>query len=870
MRGRLVPLAASICAGVALWLSFGALAVTDAAPGAPRIGLLPPLWTLAASVAGAATAAIALRLTPSRSLPLFVTGLLLLPWLPGRVPAVFLIWTGPAAWCVWIVTIAWMVGSSQAARALVTRAGWLRHPSRAPVAAATIALALYGGAAWRLSPIHPGGDEPHYLIIAQSLLTDGDLRIENNHARGDFTAYLSGSLKPDYLRRGGDGAIYSIHAPGLPAIVAPAFALLGYPGVIAFLAAVSALSASLVWIAAYRVTASAGAAWFGWSAVALSAPFFCHAFTVYPDAMGAGLVMVAVLALVDEETGRDRGWVLPGAALAILPWLHTRFLVLAVMLGAAILIRLGQRRAWRDAATLMSMPLISAAGWFAFFYAVYGTFNPSAPYGGYTQSALRYVRVGLPALLFDQQFGLLANAPIYAFAMAGFIALARRRPRPAIELAAALVPYVLVVAGYRMWWGGRSAPARFLVPALLPLGVAAAALWAEARAASTRAVGALLLLASTVVTGVLVLVDGGRLLYNVRDGYALWLEWLSPLVNLPLGVPSYLRQPPTEALYGTAIWGVALGAAALTLRALAHRAAGGAPIAAALSGLALAGMIAVTASWAAEAPVLTQAPAQLRLLDRVGSARGAIAIEYRPFALLSADSAISRLRISSDLRRPAPAAPPALALADVPAGAYRLRVEPSTRSTTLALDVGHSVQPLHAWPVAAAGADASYEFTLPVGVRTLAVRSDQTVARATLEPVAIVPPGLRLARARAERATRYGDTNVFFLDARASMEPSGFWVEGGHTARLVFARPAAARAILFLRNAPVENRVVIRAGGWADTLRLAAREERLIDVPLTREAATLLSVAVDRGFRPALAEPGNLDYRNLGCWIELK
>jgi hypothetical protein len=562
--------------------------------------------------------------------------------------------------------------------------------------------------------------------------------------------------------------------------------------------------------------------------------------------------------------------VLPGAALAILPWLHTRFVVLAVMLGAAILIRLGQRRAWRDAAAFASIPVISAAGWFAFFNAVYGTFSPSAPYGGYTQSALRYARVGLPALLFDQQFGLVANAPIYAFAIAGFIALARRRPRPAIEIAVALAPYVLVVAAYRMWWGGRSAPARFLVPALLPLGLAAAVLWAEARA-SIRAVGALLLLASAVVTGVLVLVDGGRLLYNVRDGYALWLEWLSPLVNLPLGVPSYLRQPPNEALYGTAIWGVALGAAALTVRALAHRAGGGAPIAAALSGLALAGMIAVTASWVAEAPVLTPAPAQLRLLDRVGSARGALAIAYSPFALLSADSAISRLRSSSVRRRPAPTARPALALSDVPAGAYRLRVEPSTTSATLALDVGRSLQPLHAWPVAAAGADASYEFTLPVGVRTLAVRSDQTVARATLEPVAIVPPGLRLTGARAERATRYGDTSVFFLDARAFMEPTGFWVEGGHTAQVVLVRrPGAERITLFLRNAPVENRVVIRAGRWADTLRLAAREERLIDVPLTRATATLLSVAVDRGFRPALAEPGNLDYRNLGCWIELK
>ena len=42
--------------------------------------------------------------------------------------------------------------------------------------------------------------------------------------------YVDGELKPDYLRRGRDGAIYSIHAPGVSALVLPAFALAGYPG----------------------------------------------------------------------------------------------------------------------------------------------------------------------------------------------------------------------------------------------------------------------------------------------------------------------------------------------------------------------------------------------------------------------------------------------------------------------------------------------------------------------------------------------------------------------------------------------------------------------------------------------------------------
>ena len=88
----------------------------------------------------------------------------------------------------------------------------------------------------------PQGDEPHYLVITQSLLIDHDLKIENNHRRGDYHAYYPVDLKPDYRRRGVDNEIYSIHAPGLAVIIAPAFALLGYPGVPVFLAVVSGLA----------------------------------------------------------------------------------------------------------------------------------------------------------------------------------------------------------------------------------------------------------------------------------------------------------------------------------------------------------------------------------------------------------------------------------------------------------------------------------------------------------------------------------------------------------------------------------------------------------------------------------------------------
>ena len=120
-------------------------------------------------------------------------------------------------------------------------------------------LLLYGGVAWRFagSGLFPGGDEPHYLVLAQSLWRDHDFKIENNHARGDTLEYYRLPLPPHYLERGRDGEIYSIHPVGLALVAAPIYAAGGYYGVVAFLVCCAAGAAAGLWLAALRLTGSA-------------------------------------------------------------------------------------------------------------------------------------------------------------------------------------------------------------------------------------------------------------------------------------------------------------------------------------------------------------------------------------------------------------------------------------------------------------------------------------------------------------------------------------------------------------------------------------------------------------------------------------
>src|SRR6185436_14456881 len=111
--------------------------------------------------------------------------------------------------------------------------------------------------------------------------------------------------------------------------------LFGYPGVVAFLGIVAALSTALVWRLSHRITASAPAAWFGWACGALTTPFLFQATQVFPDGFAATCVLLGTLPLMlaDRRVAPEREadstcgtaiWWLSGASLALLPWLQTR------------------------------------------------------------------------------------------------------------------------------------------------------------------------------------------------------------------------------------------------------------------------------------------------------------------------------------------------------------------------------------------------------------------------------------------------------------------------------------------------------------------------------------------------------------------
>ena len=901
LSSRPLALLAGVWTAAAALVSAGGIAFTGApaiASGASlggRIGVIPidAAHVALAAAAGLIVTAVGWGGTRGRDAAIAVTPLALvfLPWLPIPVPAAFLAWSGALASLAWIGAFA---GLAATARPNVYG---LYGTVKGPALLAAIASAgIFAAAAWGASASIPGGDEPHYLVITQSLLYDRDLAIENNHQRGDYHVYFAGDLAPHSIRRGRNGEVYSIHAPGVPALVLPAFAAGGYAGVVLFLILFSAAGCGLAWWLAWRATGSAPAAWFGWAVVTGAAPFLLESFTVFPDGPGAVIVLTGFWALMRAQwesdgtvrypAGRWWPWALHGAALALLPWMHTRFAVLAGTLGGLILIRIARApNPLAKATAFLAPPAISALAWLFFFTVLYGTPDPSAPYGSDTQNALAYFPNGIGGLLFDQGFGMFATAPALALALAGFT----RTRRLGLEWLAVAAPYVLAVATFAMWWAGSSGPARFLVPIVLPLAIPAACAWAAAKSRAARSLLVAALIVSAWMSAVMAGGGGGRLGYHTRNEAGLtaapWLEWASPVVDLPSAFPAFVPQPvqpdpggrvsrANAARIGfaaTAAWLFCLAGAAALLWVFHRRArAIESTIALTTITLGVAAMLAMTIVWKIHAAErITPTAAQLDVLRRLASGP-ALALDLSGRRRLSRDEAWAmRMEVPVRRRPGARLNRPLATFPAVPAGSYVLSVQRSAAGDGwIMVGVGNDQFAIVTQPIAAF--DAGVRITLPVPVRALLVRADEG-ARDQLQAIELRPAAMLAGGVSGEvarRAVRYDNATAFFLDDRAFPEPSGFWVGGARETAVVVQPDRPAGVSLMLRNGPRDNAVTLASGNWKDEFAMAAGEERRIDVPIDASSqSSLLRIRSSAGFRPSEADPNSRDNRFLGVFV---
>ncbi|OFW39977.1 MAG: hypothetical protein A3J29_19865 [Acidobacteria bacterium RIFCSPLOWO2_12_FULL_67_14b] len=917
------PLAACAITGAALYATRGVLDQTATATGVVRFALLPPWQAFLGFTCLAALAVILIdHLNAPRGtttgrrptlsalvLPLFALVVLVLPfapWIPDRWPALQAL-SGPMGALVWIAVAGLQLWVLWQARLITPRAieRWTLARVTAAIFVATVTLSAT--AAWRLTrtPVFPGGDEPHYLVIAQSLWRDGDLKIENNHTRGDYREYFDRDLAPHYLTRGADREIYSIHPIGMPVLLAPVYGAGGYDAVVWALILIAATAAAIAWWWTMGALNAPGAATFAWAAIAGSAPFLFNSFTVYPEICAALAVMIALVLAVRADPLRPGvgRWLAIGLACASLPWLSTKY---APMSAVLVLVAVGRwwrtgsdpfmKKALRKASdpvfwAVVAPYALSLAGWFAFFYVIWGTPRPQAPYGSMTQTTPLNLVFGAPGLLFDQEYGLLAFAPVYILAATGLVAMWRtggELRRQAIEITLIFGALLGTVGAFRIWWGGTAAPARPLASVLLLLALPIAAAFRAAPAGSARRAGQhLLLWVSVAIAITLAVAQEGLLIDNGRDGSSALLEYWSPRWELWALAPSFIQNEAPVAWLHSVWWlAIAVGGAMLLSR-WRHLRPGGAALAAAA---VFGGAVALVALTFPLLPAGTARPAvDLGARSRLAALDGFDA-RVRPAALL-----YDPLR-----RQPAAGVLPLLALGvkpaqrtdsqplrvihngrfSLPAGTYGVEItfadQVPSRPTPLSLQVGRVGPPLQSWMLQPQPRERwRTTLWLPVDANFVGFRGplemERAIAAITLTPSAVVDAGARPRVPVVLSAAAYAGATFFFHNEQMYPEPQGFWTVGRRLAEVTVAAPPdrTSPVVLRIHCGGRANHAVIRTFGWQRNYSLVPGTAVEVELPVVAGGVIPLTIATDDGFSPKDLDPSSTDPRFLGIWVEV-
>jgi hypothetical protein len=277
--------------------------------------------------------------------------------------------------------------------------------------------------------------------------------------------------------RGKDGGVYHVLAPGPSFLLAPllradrslnrASGAQGRLGV--SLLVWNALAAGLVAATFVLLRDATGRA--GLSAAlaglfGLLPPFVFYPFQFYPEMPGALVLALAFRALLPGAPWSVGSLRRLGLLLAVLPWLHQKFLpVWALLLVWALLAAVERLVPLRALVWLLLPQLFTLFGTALYNFAITGSVRPDALFLAWGPAGVTtdHVPQGFFGLQLDMRYGILPYAPIYLLAAAGLLMPGPLAARLFPALPAALV-YYMTVASADDWHGAVSNLGRYVMP----------------------------------------------------------------------------------------------------------------------------------------------------------------------------------------------------------------------------------------------------------------------------------------------------------------------------------------------------------------------------------------------------------------------
>ncbi|HKC64498.1 MAG TPA: hypothetical protein VKB86_12725 [Pyrinomonadaceae bacterium] len=315
------------------------------------------------------------------------------------------------------------------------------------------------------------GDEPHYLLVADSIVRDHDLRVLNNYMI-DTPVQRAIKMKlyvPEQMPWHVQNQ-FSRHNPGLPFLLAIPYAIAGVTGAKIFMALLAGLWPFLLYKVLFQITDSKR-----WSIIiaftlGVGLPFTAASNQIYPDLFGGAIILYVAEKIFGRFYGRYEEpfsiamnlWL--GALVGFLPWLHVRLLAPAVLLLLAHIYAEAKLKCTAMRTRHYPFAAVVAVCFFALLF-IYNRIAFGKFMGAYASDSV-YLDIKDNLMIFfglhwDQSQGMFIEQPLLLLGLVGVVPLVRANWRGAALLALLYLSVILPNAVHPAWYGGFSFPGRF-------------------------------------------------------------------------------------------------------------------------------------------------------------------------------------------------------------------------------------------------------------------------------------------------------------------------------------------------------------------------------------------------------------------------
>ncbi len=321
------------------------------------------------------------------------------------------------------------------------------------------------------------GDQVHYLIMSNSLLQDGDFDLKNDHELERYKSYHPDKLDthiPTRQFNQDSPKWYSLHNPGLPIILSPFVATLGYKGAIIVMVFIAILLLLLTYFWTEKVTGNKKASFFACAILFSSFFYLSLAGYIFPNLLIAAITLGALLILENKNRPIWQLFLL-GALLGIGPWIHVKTLLSFATIGLIAIIQILKiKKTWRNKLSELSILIVPALILIALFewklYEWYGVIFPNQTFAGDILFSISPFK-SLAAILFDATKGLFINNPALILILLGLPLWFKQNRWQLFRVILILGPGFILQLSFLDWWGGWSPSGRYLMdmlPVLIP------------------------------------------------------------------------------------------------------------------------------------------------------------------------------------------------------------------------------------------------------------------------------------------------------------------------------------------------------------------------------------------------------------------